>query len=291
MPHSLRINENRNLERAVSFSKRKKYQKIIKSPIKMIYSEALKLFKKPVTKKAKTFWNDIMTLVVLEEVSMNIYRYGFFEEGLTKMILQYLKPGMTFFDVGAHFGYFTLLGSYLVGETGQVHSFEPTPSTFKMLERNASAKTNVFLNNLAVFSEKKVISLNDYGVQYSAFNSIYGSRLPQKVSEAKAYSIEAIPIDEYADKRGIRPNFIKIDAEGSEYEILLGMEKTISKFHPIITIEVGDCGVKGVPPSKELIKYLIERGYQPFEYSAGEIKPHKIKESYEYDNILFLAQI
>lgn len=54
-------------------------------------------------------------VVIAELVSLFIYRYGFFEEGLTNIFLHYLKPGMTFFDIGAHFGYFTLLGSALVG--------------------------------------------------------------------------------------------------------------------------------------------------------------------------------
>lgn len=286
-----RLNININLAKAISLSKKKKYQKIINSPIKMIYSETLRLLKKPVTRKATTFWNDAMSVVVPEAVSMNIYRYGFFEEGLTKMILQYLKPGMTFFDIGAHFGYFTLLGSYLVGEEGQVHSFEPTPSTFKILKRNTSAKTNIFLNNLAAFSDKKVMSINDYGITYSAFNSIYSARLPQNVIQnlqARTHNIETISIDEYTSKKGIMPNFIKIDAESAEYEILVGMDKTIAKYYPIITIEVGDLEVKEARTSQEIIRFLMTNGYKPYQHNDGKIVIHDLKERYQYDNLLFL---
>ena len=61
------------------------------------------------------------------KLAREFFPYGFFGEGLTRMLLSHLKPEMTFIDVGAQLGYFTLLASWLVGESGHVHSFEPTP--------------------------------------------------------------------------------------------------------------------------------------------------------------------
>lgn len=242
--------------------------------------------------KTKTFWGEEMIVVIPEVVSLQLYRYGFFEEGLTRMVLEYLKPGMTFFDIGAHIGYYTLLASYIVGERGQVHSFEPTPSTFKILKLNCSKKPNVILNNFAVASRKTTLIINDYGIRYSAYNSLYNPRLPENIISKlnpKKYEIQAISIDEYVEENRIKPDFIKIDAESAEYEILLGMKQTIEKFHPIITIEVGDFGIQGVPTSKELIEFLLKMGYIPYEYRGGEIIPHQIREEpYEYSNILFL---
>lgn len=280
------------LEKAILLSKGTKIQKVIKTPIKMLYSQILINSKKTIKTKAKTFWDENIFVVIPEVVSINIYRYGFFEEGLTKMVLKYLKAGMTFLDIGAHFGYFTLLGSYIVGQKGQVHSFEPTPSTFKILIENVSDKNNVVLNNKAVFSQKKFITINDYGIEYSAFNSMYGARLPEDKLEKltlNKYEIEAVTIDEYIENKGIRPDFIKIDAESAEYQILIGMERTIEKYHPIISIEVGDFGVEGVPASKELISYLENRSYEPYEFKDGKILQHVPKNNqYKYDNILFL---
>jgi hypothetical protein len=66
------------------------------------------------------------------------------------------------------------------------------------------------------------------------------------------------------------------------------MEKTIDKFHPIITIELGDMNVEDVPTSKELIKFLIDKGYQAYEYKDGKILPHVIRdELYSYMIIFF----
>lgn len=285
------INLYRSLEKAILLSKRTKIQKVIKSPIRMIYSQILISWKKTMKTKANTFWDGNMFVVIPEVVSINLYRYGFFEEGLTKMLLEILKPGMTFLDIGAHYGYFTLLSSFIVGNEGQVHSFEPTPSTFNILKANVSNNSNVFLNNNAVFSKRKIVSINDYGIKYSAHNSIYSARLSQdtlKKLKAKKYEIEAISIDEYVEDNDIKPNFVKIDAESSEFEILKGMEKTIARFHPILSLEVGDVGVQDVPESKELISYLRNRGYKSYEFINGKIMQHKIKNIYTCDTILFL---
>lgn len=293
--NSNNINLIKLLEKSIFFSKGTRIEKVKKSPIKLPYSKILELFAQwsdiPLIVKAKIFWNENMRVVIPEFVSLCIYRYGFFEEGLTRMILKYLKPGMTFFDIGAHFGYFTLFGSFLVGNEGQVHSFEPTLSSFNVLKTNVLNKDNVILNNCAVFSKRKTILINDYGIKYSAFNSIYGARLPQYITskiKLQKYEIKTISIDEYVESKGVRPDFIKIDAESSEYEILLGMEETITKFQPMISIEVGDIGVNDVPRSNDLIDFLINRGYQPYEFRADKIYKHEIKNAFNYTNILFV---
>lgn len=285
-------------EKAVFVSNESQIKRIKNTPMKLFILKFLqfiaeysgKLFKI----KTKTFFADDMIIVIPEIVSLNIYRHGFFEKGLTQMILEHLKPGMTFLDIGSHFGYFTLLASIIVGSEGQVHSFEPTPSTFEIFKSNVLNKKNVVLNNYAVFSKKTNIFMNDYGIKYAAFNSIYNARLSKdvlrKLKKTK-YEIKAVSVDDYVEDKGIMPNFIKIDAESAEYEILLGMEKTINKFHPMISVEVGDIGVKNVSTSRDLIVYLINKSYQPYECKDGKILQHDLKNAtYQYDNILFLPK-
>ena len=208
------------------------------------------------------------------------------------MLLEYLKPGMVFIDVGAHFGYFSLLASCIVGNTGQVHSFEPTPSSFNILRNNTYNKKNIVINNNGVFSVKTDLSLNDYGLTYSSFNSIYRARLPidtlEKIDET-THKIKCISIDEYVEEHNLFPNYIKIDAESSEYEIIMGMEKTIKKCHPLISIEIGDMGIENIPKSSELIELLINKNYKPYIYNSSIIKNYdKMDISCKYDNMLFV---
>jgi FkbM family methyltransferase len=284
-----------SLKSTVLLSKKSKIHKLMRPKFlcSLLLENITSWFASPIKVNVTTFWGEKMIVVVPEAVSMIIYRYGFYEEGLSNIFLNYLKPGMTFFDVGAHFGYFSLLGSALVGAQGQVHSFEPTPSTFDILKKNTLRKENIKINNNALFSENRDLVLKDYGIKYSAFNSLFTSYklnnneiINTKITEHK---VKGISIDDYVEKNSIVPNFIKIDAENSEYNILVGSKKTIEKYHPLITIEVGDKEVNKNSNSRDLIDYLMNSNYLPYNYINGEIKAHCLKsECYKYDNILFV---
>ena len=283
-------------EKSLCFSKHTRIQRLERNLQKHFYVKILQYlaswFDIPFEIKAKTFWNEKMYVVIPEVVSLDIYQHGFYEEGLTRMILEYLTAGMVFFDIGAHFGYFTLLGSAIVGDSGQVHSFEPIRHTFGILKKNVSRRRNVFLNNCAVFSERKAVVINDFGIKYSAFDSLYHARLSQDVMsrvKTKKYKVKSVSVDNYVESTGVVPDFVKIDAESSEYEILLGMQKTIKRYHPMISVEVGDMAVEGVSTSSALISFLINKGYQPYEYDRGRILRHTLKlTQYQYDNLLFM---
>jgi FkbM family methyltransferase len=284
------------LEKSISFSKRKRIERLAKEPRKILFSKVLKAMsvwsKRNIRIQAKTFWGEKKLVVFPEVNSLRIYRYGFIEEDLTKMVIEYVRNGMTFFDIGAHFGYFTLLGAHLVGREGKIHAFEPTLSSFEILKNNALKKNNIFVSHHAVLTKRKKVVLNDYGLKYSVYNTIFSGRLPKDISanlKPKQYEVESISIDEYVETNGVKPDFVKIDAESSEYEILLGMENTIADSRPIIAIEVGDMGEQDVPESRELINYLIDRKYLPYECKEGRIVKHVPGDGrYEFNNILFL---
>jgi FkbM family methyltransferase len=264
--------------------------------IKLVYSKLLELSLRglglSVERKVRLVWGEEMTVVYPEIASLGIARYGFFGEGLTRMLLTHLKPGMTFLDVGAQLGYFTLLAAWLVDDTGQVHSFEPTPRTFELLRLNAGTKCNVRLNRVAVTSRPGIAILNDYGSRFGAFNSMYEAKLPKQMRPVKptGFQVPAISLDEYVAQENLTPNFVKIDAESADYEILTGMEETLNRCRPLISVEVGDMDIDGVPPSKDIVLFLTERGYQSYEYSSGSIVKHLPKERYEHGDILFLPE-
>jgi FkbM family methyltransferase len=284
------------MEKSISLSKRKRIERFAKAPKKILFSRVIKAMsvwsKRSIRIQAKTFWGENMLVVFPEVNSLRIYRYGFIEEALTKMAIKYVRSGMTFFDIGAHFGYFTLLSSHLIGREGKVHAFEPTLSSFEILKNNALKKNNIFVSHHAVLSKRKKVLLNDYGLKYSVYNTIFSGRLPEDISanlKPKQYEVESISIDDYVETNGVKPDFVKIDAESSEYEILLGMEKTIADSRPIIAIEVGDMGGQDVPESRELINYLIDRKYLPYECKEGRIIKHLPGDGrYRFNNILFL---
>lgn len=236
----------------------------------------------------KTLWGDKMLFYLPEGNA--IYYYGFFEANLANFFINFIKEGDVFFDVGAHVGYYSLLASNLVGQTGQVHSFEPTPRTFNTLKENVSIKNNVFVNNLAVLNTKTKIEFFDYGPKYSAFNS-YKSRSGEEMkflSKPEKVSAETISLDEYCKNINIYPTIIKIDAEGAEHLILQAMENILVNKKPIVTIEVAG-EEEWEDNCKKSIEILEKNNYVGYEISTdGYLKKHEQKKNYSYDNLVFV---
>ncbi len=246
----------------------------------------------PVQCNVQTFWGDVMTVVLPEAVSNEIAIAGTYETDLTIALIQLLEPGMVFFDIGAHRGYFSLLASRLVGPTGQVHAFEPTPGTYELLSANARTHRNIHTNNVAVYSESKELIFHDYGLFAPAFNSLYAPRMSKEVAARMAVEdrrVPAISIDDYVRTSGIRPNFIKIDAESAELDILKGMAETLRTIRPALTLETGDMDLEGVASTRDLIHFACSFGYTPIDISEGQIRSHQIQNRYDYGNLLFVA--
>ena len=235
-----------------------------------------------------TFWGRRMYVIFPEVVSSDIFRFGFIEPNVARSIIKCISKGDVAIDIGAHFGFFTLLMADMVGPKGQVHSFEPIPSTFKILSKNVAELSNTKINRKAIWRLNETLYLNDYGLNASAFNS-YREPRGYDIENNKSNKVkaEAIKLDEYVKNNNIIPKFIKIDAESTEYEVLLGMNYILKNIKPIICLEIGDLGVVGARKSKDVIKYILDYGYEVFEFKSNKLKSHKIKENYNYGNLIF----
>jgi hypothetical protein len=58
----------------------------------------------------------------------------------------------------------------------------------------------------------------------------------------------------------------------------------------MLSVEVGDVGVEGEPPSREVVRFLLDLGYGVYEYGTPQepLRPHRLREAYDYDNLVFL---
>jgi FkbM family methyltransferase len=289
------INEIRDqLSRARAAMQRPRAFRLL-SP-RMLYSKVLEMRAKAnqsaMQVEARTFWNVPMTVAFPDQVSMMIYRYGLFEEDVAAIFLARIRPGMIVFDVGAHFGFFSLLAAKLAGPTGHVHSFEPTPSTFSLLQQNLSNYPNVHAQNAAAFSRESMISFRDFGVAFPAFNSVYSGRMDAAAREraqATTYEVKAVSLDGFAQQNNLHPGFIKMDAEGAELDILQGMPEILRRDRPDLVLEIGDKGHAAGAASRQIISHLRDAGYRAFEYSNGRFNEHKALEQFAHANLLFIA--
>lgn len=154
------------------------------------------------------------------------YRYllGTYEPGTSAVARKLLRPGMTAIDVGAHLGYYTRLFARCVGEQGRVNAFEPQPESFGILVRNTKRLPHVRCLNMALLDQQRdVVLLRDL---HSARDRVSHVADPQR-QEGAAIKMEAVAMDDVLGE-GVRPNLVKIDVEGSELEVLRGMERLLN---------------------------------------------------------------
>jgi FkbM family methyltransferase len=246
----------------------------------------------PVRVRARLFSGQTMTVVLPELLSWETYLHGFFEPELTRILLALLRPGMVFADVGAQYGYYSVLAHRLVGPTGRVFAFEPTPRTHAVLRRNASRLPNVVAEQVAVYSSAGVLPIHDFGPAYSGLNSVMP--FPRVAKEqasglhGRPFQVRSVRLDDYFGQLGLTPDFVKIDVEAAEISVLQGMEALLANARPAVSVETGDYGWTGAVESRESVRYLLDRGYRCLESRAGRLVPHRQKSSYGYDNLLFL---
>lgn len=220
-------------------------------------------------------------------------RHGYYESELTELLLRNLRPGMRFVDIGAHFGYYSLLAAHLVGPSGAVVSFEPIPRTFRVLAHNVRGQANVTVHRAAVFSRDGEIDMFDMGPRFAGYSSFAEPRLEGiRAGEVspKKLKVASRTLDGYAGDWPAGPTFIKVDAESAESHVLASMEETFERLQPVVAFEVGDFELSNVPPSRELILELVRRGYTAYRIRGGRLQPHQLQDTYTPEMIVALPR-
>lgn len=278
-----------SLAKRNNFRNKSKVYRLLCSPYKQLRHKFHDITGIEVARTAKVFFGDSLQIWLPDRVSSELFRYGFFGAELSGTIMKLLKPGSCFVDIGAHVGYFSLLASRLVGYEGRVVSFEPTPRTRKVLELNLKHRKNVVVEPYAVWSSEKKLDLKDFGWKYSAFNTVLSPRLPEHPISANI-QVQAMTLDSYIAANDLVPSLIKIDAESAELEILKGASDVIDRIKPVITLEVGDIGDSSVVTSHSIVKFMLGREYEVFQYIHGEFVRHELRDHYGYDDLIFFPK-
>jgi len=227
------------------------------------------------------------TVVEGETVSQQIVSYSLFEPELTEAFLHLVNPGDVVLDIGMHLGYYATLFAVLVGERGQVHGFEPTPSTREIAVRNTSQFPQIQVHPLAVWSSNKTVVLRDYGSQWMGFNSLIRAKLTEEPVPPKEIEVQAITLEEFRSslEKGRKVSLMKIDAESAERDIIRGGKQLLENDRPLISVEVGDQGSSN--ESRLLLEDLRALDYVPWEFQSGQFVRHEARETYGYDNLIF----
>lgn len=166
------------------------------------------------------------------------------EKYFLEKILKQIKPQICI-DVGANVGNYSLLLNKNF-KKAQIYSFEPHPVTFKKLEANTKNYKNIKIFNLALSDKNGKLKLYDladgaklkHSQPTSTLSSIYEDVIGKiHKQKSQAFNINVEKLDDFAKKNKLtRIDFLKIDTEGSEYQILLGA-KILIKHNKIKIIQ------------------------------------------------------
>ena len=165
-----------------------------------------------------------------DTISREVCFTGRYEPQETALIRSILRPGMSFVDVGANWGYFTLLAASLVGPSGRVLSLEPDPRLFSILQQNIarSSLSQVTALELAAAGESGSLTL----AGYTERGGNYGiSRIvPTSVESENSFQVESDSLDHILEERGMfSVDLMKMDIEGAEVFAIPGLEDSLTK--------------------------------------------------------------
>ena len=207
-------------------------------------------------------WNDVVGKAVLK---------GTFEGAECGFLLRLLGPGMIVLDIGAHHGYYTLLASRRVGESGRVFAFEPSPRERQKLRWhlrwNHCSNVEVVDGALGLRAGEAEFFLAPG--RETGCNSL---RPPGIRGTPKKLRVTIDTLDGFLSRGGIaRVDFLKLDVEGAELSVLEGGEHLLSrKPRPIALVEVSDQRTAAWRyAASEILKHLTVRGYHWFEAREG----------------------
>ncbi|KKQ89823.1 MAG: hypothetical protein UT12_C0007G0020 [Candidatus Curtissbacteria bacterium GW2011_GWC2_38_9] len=144
-----------------------------------------------------------------------------YEPFSSEIIKNYLKPNSTFVDLGAHFGYYSLL-AYHSQKNTKIIAIEPVKKNFEVLKKNIKLNNvkNAKLYNFAASNKKEVKDFNLTEASDSAGFYEHPLTKTKKIIKIKSY-----PPDQILKKKKI--DFIKIDIEGHEMAVLEGLKTTL----------------------------------------------------------------
>jgi FkbM family methyltransferase len=211
------------------------------------------------------------TMKVPEDMYWAFAGGQYYERSVTHWIEQLLSLAAepVFYDIGANYGYYTLLAA---PTAGHVYSFEPVSTTLRQL------RENVTRNNLDERVSVFPLGLSDHDgtIEINIYNSSGNNSLfPVTSSDSSVHivrtePIELVTLDGLVEREGLRPpTVVKMDIEGAELLALRGASSTLARSTPAIVMEFDDSSfVEGGYSRVEILAELDTLGYTVFGLST-----------------------
>jgi len=200
-------------------------------------------------------------------VAREILSWDVWERANTDLILGSLHEGSVMIDIGAHIGYYSILSSQVVGPSGRIVAVEPNPETVPRLRKNLalSRASNVVVQDVACTDKETTLTFYQASIRNTGASSISESNagIADHAETARSVKVRGRTLDSIVQELALRRvDFVKIDTEGAEVQVLRGMKNTLAKYHPHMLIEVRQPLLHNMGTSvEELRAVLHDSGY------------------------------
>lgn len=195
---------------------------------------------------------------------------GCWERQVSRVVRAILLPGDVFVDVGAHIGFYTLIGAHSVGNSGHVFSFEADPLNYSCLKRHAAPYSWIQTFHTAVWETSGTLRFERSS---SGGESGWGTVTNVRTLGGEQVDVPSLSLDDWLTSHPLTAlRLIKLDAEGSEPAILRGAKRLLDSLRPVLILEFNDVVLRqGGSSASELGQILRSHRYALFEVSPNRI--------------------
>ena len=215
------------------------------------------------------------------------------EKNTIKVFQSWIRPNDYVLEIGGHIGYFSTFYATLVGNKGKVDVFEPSEKNANYLKRNIAFLAKDIKKEVAIIN-KGVGDVNGFLDFYidpisgqnnsfvKNFEGFFSNRENSADTKAELLKerVEVITLDTYFQNETKFPDFVKIDVEGFEWNVIKGFTQTIDRAHPSLMIEIQ-------ADAENLIKFFKEKGYTIYNDELEKIHNYEEYLSKKTPNIFF----
>ncbi|WP_232838680.1 FkbM family methyltransferase [Streptomyces geranii] len=228
----------------------------------------------PLTTTARTVDGTVFPVVTSDVIQRYLWLFGVWEPHLTAWMRSRLAPGDMVVDAGAHTGYFTVLASRLVGQTGRVVAIEPSPAFHQALTENVAANGcgNVRTVNAAVSDAPGRLTF------YLERSTNLGGTTSVRPRTVEAeFEADAAPLPDLLTKEELATaRLIKIDVEGGEAAAVRGLAPALNRLRDdaelVVEVTPRTLAKQGQSPD-DVLNPLREHGFHayrmPNDYTAS----------------------
>lgn len=212
------------------------------------------------------------------DMSLCLFVSGSFEPNEFAFLDRVTRPGMTFLDIGANEGLFSLFAARKVGPAGRVIAAEPSSRERGRFERNLARNriANVTVLPCAIGDAPGLARLQIANDGHAGHNTL-GAFTYDDVSAVDYEDVPVETLDALAERLSIdRVDVVKIDVEGAELKVLQGAAGLLRRTRPILLIEANEGALQGQGTSSEAVVALLEElgfAIHVFSDRTGAVEP------------------